>query len=50
MRMHNAHAYIVVDPLPCGEISRAVFIWMKYVVTFRGWQDFEVQRDFKEIH
>ena len=30
--------YIVVNPLPCGEISRAVFIgtsWLKYVARFR---------------
>ena len=34
----------VVDPLPCGEISRTAFIgmsWQKRVATFRGWRDFE---------
>ena len=52
--MYNAcaHTYIVVDPVPCGEISRAAFIgmsWLKYAATFRGRRDFEVRRDFEEI-
>ena len=38
---HNArsHTYIVVDPVPCSEISRAAFIgmsWLKYAATFWG--------------
>ena len=31
------HTYIIVDPLPCGEILRAVFTWMSWLnsaVTF----------------
>ena len=37
--MYNVcvHTYIVVDPVPCGEISRVAYIvmsWLKYVVTF----------------
>ena len=31
--------YIVVDPVPCGEISKAAFIgmsWLKYAATFKG--------------
>ena len=35
----RAHTYIVVDPVPCGEISRAAFIgmcWLKYASRFRG--------------
>ena len=42
----RAHMYIVVDPVPCGEISMVAFIGMsrlKYAVTFRGWRDFEVR-------
>ena len=34
----------VVDPLPCGGISRAAFIgmsWQKHAATFRGRRDFE---------
>ena len=48
----RAHTYIVVDPMPCGEISRAAFIgmsWLKYAAIFRGRRDFEVQRHFEEI-
>ena len=48
----RAHTYIVVDPLPCSEISRAAFIgmsWLKYEVTFQGRWDFGVQQDFEEI-
>ena len=48
----HAHMHIVVDPVPCGEILRAAFIgmsWLKYAATFRGWQNFEVWRDFEEI-
>ena len=48
----RAHTYIVVDPVPCGEILRAAFIgmsWLKYAAIFRGRQDFEVWRDFEEI-
>ena len=26
-----AHTYVVLDPLPCGEISRAAFIGMIYL-------------------
>ena len=47
-----AHTYIVVDSVSCSEILRAAFIgmgWLKYAATFRGWRDFEVQRDFKGI-
>ena len=52
--MYNrcVHTCISVDPLPCSEISRAVFFGMslqKHAVTFRGQRDFEVWRDFKEI-
>ena len=52
--MYNAraHTYIVIDPVPCGEISRVAFIgmcWLKYVARFRGRQDFEVRQDFEEI-
>ena len=42
----------VVDPLPCGKISRAAFIgmnWQKHAARFRGWRDFEVRRDIEEI-
>ena len=38
------HMYVVVDPLPCGEVSRVASLgmsWLKYAVTFRGRQDFE---------
>ena len=48
----RVHTYTAGNPLPCGEISRVVFIGMsmqKHVVRFRGQQDFEVRRDFKEI-
>ena len=44
--------YTVVDPLPCGEITRAAFngvSWLKYAATFQGRQDFEVLQDFKEM-
>ena len=37
---------IVVDPVPCGEISRDAFIemsWLKYAAEFQGRQDFEVR-------
>ena len=47
-----AHTYTVGDPIPCREISRAVFIgmrWLKYVARFRGRRDFKVWQDFKEI-
>ena len=51
--MYNTHVHmyihVAVDPLPCSEILRVVFIGMKYAVTLREWQDFEVQRDFEEI-
>ena len=50
--MHVRIRINVVDPLPCGKISRAAFIgmsWQKHAVTFRGWWDFEVRRDFEEI-
>ena len=52
--MYNAraHTYMAADPLPYSKISRVAFIgmsWQKHVVTFRGRQDFEVQRDFEEI-
>ena len=43
--------YIADDPLPCGQISRAVFITMslqKHAATFQGWWDFEVWRHFEE--
>ncbi|MCG8623652.1 MAG: hypothetical protein MJE68_16870 [Proteobacteria bacterium] len=46
------HTEIAVDPLPCGEISRAAFIgtsWQINVATFRGRRKFEVRRDFEEI-
>ena len=36
-RMHT-YIYIAVDPLPCGEILRAVFIRMIYL---KVWRDFE---------
>ena len=48
----RVHADIVVDPVPCGEISRVAFIgmcWLKYAAIFRGRQDFEVRRDLEEI-
>ena len=38
------YAYIAVDPLPCGEISRAAFIGMsiqKHAARFQGRRDFE---------
>ena len=47
-----ARAFIVVDPVPCGDILRVVFIrmcWLKYAATFQGRRDFEVWRDFEEI-
>ena len=39
--MYNARARMryAIDPLPCNEISRAVFTgtsWQKYTATFRG--------------
>ena len=40
----RAHTFIVVDPVPCGDISRVAFIrmcWLKYGATFRGQRDFE---------
>ena len=43
------HSHISVDSTICGEISRVTFIgmsWLKHVAPFRGWWDFEVQRDF----
>ena len=49
VRVHTC-MYKAVDPLPC-EILRVAFIWMswqKHAATFRGRQNFEVQRDFKE--
>ena len=42
MRMRKG--IIAGDPLPCGDISRAVFIGMcsqKHATTFRGQWDFE---------
>ena len=52
---HNkcAPTHITVNPLPCGEVSRVVLTEMtqlKYAVTFRGWWDFEVQRNYEEIY
>ena len=40
--------YIIDDLLPCGDISRAAFIGMRYAVTFKGWWDFEVWQDSEE--
>ena len=46
-RIMHMHIHInVVNPLPCGEILRAMFIgmsWQKHAATFQG------QRDFEEI-
>ena len=45
------HTEIAVYPLPCGEISRVVFIgtsWQTDVVRFRGRLNFEVWQDFEE--
>ena len=53
MHVKYACAYVnTVHPLPSGEISWVTFIgmsWQTDAVTFRAWQDFEVQRDFEEI-
>ena len=48
----RVHTYIIVNPVPCGAISRAAFIgmnWLKYVARFRGQRNFEVRQDFEEI-
>ena len=34
----HAHKYIVVDPLPCSEILRVLFIGM---ICLKVWQHFE---------
>ena len=50
--MHVRIRINVVDPLPCGEISRSVFIgmsWQKHAATFQGRWDFEVRQDFEKI-
>ena len=48
----RVHADIVIDPVPCGEISRAAFIGMLLAEIcgdiLRG-RDFEVRREFEEI-
>ena len=45
VRIHNN--IIVVDPVPCGEISRAAFYigmsWLKYAATFQGAARFEIR-------
>ena len=49
----RVHTYIVVDPLPCGNISGVAFIgvsWQKHVATFWEQWDFKVWRDFQEIY
>ena len=42
---------ITVDPLPCSKISRVAFIETSWQIDarFRGWWDFEVWQNFKEI-
>ena len=52
--IHNehAHTFIASDPLPWGEISWVAYIGIclqKRGATFRGRQDFEMWRDFKEM-